>query len=209
MKVIHKKSSELNDRLQSQMTALDGLYREWNARINVISCKDMEQLYIHHVLHSLAIAKLLTLKDGARILDLGTGGGFPGIPLAILFPEVEFVLIDGTQKKLRVVEAIASELGLSNVQPLAQRAEEHKGKYEFVVSRAVAPLTELYQWARPLIAREPQRHALPNGLVALKGGDIQKETRALPRKVATEIAAIRDWFSDPWYEEKYVVWVQV
>lgn len=192
-----------------KLTALEGLYREWNARINVISRKDMDHLYLHHVLHSLAVAKFITFKDGARVLDLGTGGGFPGIPLAILFPEVHFTLIDGTQKKIRVVEAIAGGLGLTNVHALAQRAEQHKEKHEFVISRAVAPLIELYQWVRPLIAPHPQRHALPNGLIALKGGDIHKEMKALPRKVAVETTCIHGWFDDPWFEEKHIVWVQV
>jgi 16S rRNA (guanine527-N7)-methyltransferase len=209
MEPILKYFSDINATQQAQFAALEGLYGEWNARINVISRKDMEQLYVHHVLHSLAVAKFITFKDEARVLDLGTGGGFPGIPLAILFPEVHFTLIDGTQKKIRVVEAVAQELGLTNVRALAHRAEQHKEKYEFVVSRAVAPLAELYQWVRPLIAREPQRHALPNGLIALKGGDIEKELKALPRKTATETARIRDWFEDPWYDEKQILWVHV
>lgn len=194
---------------RDRFAQLDALYRTWNARINVISRKDIDQLYTHHVLHSLAIGRFITFQPGARVLDLGTGGGFPGIPLAILFPETHFTLIDGTQKKIRVVEEVATALGLTNVRALAVRAEEHREKYAFVVTRAVAPLLSLYTWSRPLVEAHPQRHALPNGLIALKGGDIPTEIRALPRKVATETADIRGWFGDPWFEGKQVVWVQL
>jgi len=189
-------------------TRLDALYRDWNAKINVISRKDIDQLYTRHVLHSLAIARFMTFQPETRILDLGTGGGFPGIPLAILFPDCTFTLIDGTRKKISVVEAVASDLGLGNVRALALRAEDHREKYEFVVSRAVAPLPELYDWCRHLLRPSPQRNALPNGLIALKGGDLQEEIRALPRKTATEISLISDWFDDPWFETKQVIWVQ-
>ncbi len=194
---------------QQQFAALDGFYREWNAKINVISRKDIDQLYTHHVLHSLAIARFITFQPQARVIDLGTGGGFPGIPLAILFPEVHFTLVDGTRKKITVVEAVAAGIGLSNVRALAVRAEEHRELYDFVVTRAVAPLAQLYEWARPLVLRNTQRHALPNGLIALKGGDVEEEIKALPRKIATEVEEVSSWFDDPWFEGKQVVWVQV
>lgn len=188
---------------------LDPLYREWNARINVISRKDMDHFYVHHVLHSLAIAKWITFRPEARILDLGTGGGFPGIPLAILFPETDFTLMDGTRKKIAVVEAVVTALGLDNVTARAERAEDHKGKYEFVVTRAVAPLGDLYRWSKSLVHPHPQRHALPNGLIALKGGHLETEIKWLPRKTAVETEAIQRWFPDPWFEGKSVVWVQI
>lgn len=199
----------LTEEQKDRFRRLEPLYQEWNAKINVISRKDMEHLYVRHVLHSLAIAKFITFQPETRVLDLGTGGGFPGIPLAILFPAVSFTLIDGTQKKIRVVGEVAEALALSNVRALAVRAEEHREKYEFVVSRAVAPLAELCVWSRHLLAARPQRHALPNGLIALKGGDLREEIRALPRKTATETAAISDWFADPWFESKQLVWVDV
>jgi 16S rRNA (guanine527-N7)-methyltransferase len=199
----------LDDRQRERFAALDGLYREWNAKINVISRKDIDSLYLHHVLHSLAIARFMAFKEGARVIDLGTGGGFPGIPLAILFPETSFTLVDGTRKKIAVVEAVAEALELTNVRALAIRAEEHRERYEFVVTRAVAPLPQLLEWSRRLIQREPQRHALPNGLIALKGGDVEAEIRQLPRKTPTETADIGRWFPDPWFEGKQVVWVQM
>lgn len=194
---------------KSRFGLLEPLYREWNARINVISRKDMDHFYRHHVLHSLAIAKWITFRPEARILDLGTGGGFPGIPLAILFPDTSFTLLDGTRKKIGVVEAVATALKLDNVTARAERAEDHKGKYEFVVTRAVAPLADLYRWSRPLVSPRPQRHALPNGLIALKGGSLEAETKLLPRKTAVETEAIQRWFPDPWFEGKSVVWVQI
>lgn len=209
MQAILKHFPNLSAIQQQQLAALDGLYRDWNAKINVISRKDIDQLYTHHVLHSLAIARFITFQPQARVIDLGTGGGFPGIPLAILFPEVHFTLVDGTRKKITVVEAIAAGLGLTNVRPLAVRAEEHRELYDFVITRAVAPLPQLYEWARPLVQRNTQRHALPNGLIALKGGDIEEEIKALPRKTATEVEDISSWFDDPWFEGKQIVWVQV
>lgn len=200
---------DLSDKQQTQFVELGPCYAEWNAKINVISRKDIDQLYLHHVLHSLAIARFLTFREGAVILDLGTGGGFPGIPLAILYPDVSFMLIDSTQKKIKVVEGVATALGLDNVQAVAQRAEDHKGEYDFVVSRAVAPLSALIQWSARLIKKEPHIHALPNGLIALKGGDIRSEIRELPRHRAVETERIDTWFDDPWFTEKYVVWVQM
>ena len=199
----------LDETQRTRFAALDGLYREWNAKINVISRKDIDALYLHHVLHSLAIARFMGFKEGARVIDLGTGGGFPGIPLAILFPDTSFTLVDGTRKKIAVVEAVAEALELSNVRALAVRAEEHRERYEFVVTRAVAPLPQLLEWSRRLVQSEPQRHALPNGLIALKGGDVDAEIKLLPRRIATETADIGKMFPDPWFQGKQVVWVQV
>lgn len=199
---------DLNDRQREQLAALDTLYREWNGKINVVSRKDIDQLYLHHVLHSLAIAKVIQFKPGARLLDLGTGGGFPGIPLAILFPQAHFTLVDGTRKKITVVTAVAEALGLTNVTAMAVRAEELKGRqFDFIISRAVAPLRQLCDWSFKLIA-DKQRHAMPNGLLALKGGDIQAEIRELPKGSYTEHWPISRFFGDPYFEEKYVVYVQ-
>lgn len=187
---------------------LDGLYREWNARINVISRKDIDHLYEHHVLHSLAIAKVLSLVPGSRVLDLGTGGGFPGIPLAIFFPQVHFTCIDGTHKKITVVREVASGLGLGNVTAVQARAEEWKGeRFDCVVSRAVASLDKLEAWCRPLISSR-QRNPYPNGLWVLKGGDVRKELKTLSRGAYYELFPLSDWFAEPWYEGKFLIYVQ-
>lgn len=208
MQNIEKYFPDLNDRQREQLAALDTLYREWNSKINVVSRKDIDQLYLHHVLHSLAIAKVIQFKPGARLLDLGTGGGFPGIPLAILFPDAHFTLVDGTRKKITVVTAVAEALGLSNVTAMAVRAEELKGRqFDFIISRAVAPLRQLCDWSFKLVA-DKQRHAMPNGLLALKGGDVQAEIRELPKGSYTERWPISRFFADPYFEEKYIVYVQ-
>ncbi|WP_020536749.1 16S rRNA (guanine(527)-N(7))-methyltransferase RsmG [Lewinella cohaerens] len=187
---------------------LDPLYREWNQKINVISRKDIDNLYLHHVLHSLAIAKVVKFMPGARILDLGTGGGFPGIPLAILFPETEFVLIDGIRKKITVVNEVATALGLKNVQGFQQRAEERKGRsFDFVITRAVALMEKIVPWSMPLI-HDKQLHALPNGIIALKGGNVKEELQALPRGTYSEIYPIKKMFSEEFFIEKSVVYVQ-
>ena len=208
MQVILDHFPHLTPEQQAQFAQLDELYRLWNARINVISRKDIDNLYTHHVLHSLAIAKFVQFEPDTQIVDLGTGGGFPGIPLAILFPEVSFTLIDGTRKKITVVEAVAEGLGLTNVLPLAVRAEEHKGKYDFVVTRAVAELSLLVRWSERLLQHKRQLHAIPNGLIALKGGQVKQEMKGLPRKMSVETEPISTWFKDPWFEEKSLVWVQ-
>ncbi len=191
-----------------RFAALEDLYRTWNGKINLISRKDIDQLYEHHVLHALAIAKLLHFQPGAQVLDIGTGGGFPGIPLAIFFPEVSFHLVDGTMKKIKVVQDIAGQLSLTNVRATADRVETIRGRvYDFAVSRAVAPLEQLRQWSHRLL-KEQHRHVLPNGLIALKGGNVQAEIKALPRGEYSEIYAISDWFDLAYFREKYVVYVQ-
>ena len=191
-----------------RFAALEDLYRTWNGKINLISRKDIDQLYEHHVLHALAIAKLLRFQPGAQVLDIGTGGGFPGIPLAIFFPEVSFHLVDGTMKKIKVVQDIAGQLSLTNVRATAERVETLRGRvYDFAVSRAVAPLEQLRQWSHRLL-KEQHRHVLPNGLIALKGGNVQAEIKALPRGEYSEIYAISDWFDLAYFREKYVVYVQ-
>ena len=203
--LIEKYFPQLTDIQLKQFRALDALYRDWNAKINVISRKDIDNLYEHHVLHSLAIAKAIQFRPGTRVLDFGTGGGFPGIPLAILFPEVEFKLIDGTGKKIRVAQEVSSAIGLTNCHPEHLRGEDEKDKYDFVVSRAVMPLPDLVKIVRKNIAK-PQRNALPNGILCLKGGNLQSETQPFHKIVQT--TDIYTFFKEAWFkEQKYVIYL--
>ena len=204
--IILKYFPELTGRQQEQLKALDALYHDWNAKINVISRKDIDQLYEHHVLHSLAIAKTIRFRPGTRILDFGTGGGFPGIPLAILFPDCEFKLIDGTGKKIRVAQEISQAIGLTNCHPEHLRGEDEKDKYDFVVSRAVMPLPDLVKIVRKNIA-STQCNALPNGIICLKGGDLQAETQ--PFRNIVETTDISTFFAEDWFREKYVIYLPV
>lgn len=190
-----------------QFEQLWDLYHDWNSKINVISRKDIDNLYTHHVLHSLAIAKYLNFKSGSRVLDLGCGGGFPGIPLAILFPHVQWHLIDGTRKKITVVNEVAQAIGLENCRGQQIRAEELKGKYDFVVTRAVATIDKLTTWSRRLLSHE-HRNALPNGLIALKGGDVHGEAKLLPKHEYIELTPISKWFNEDFFGDKYVMYVQ-
>ena len=204
MELIEKYFPQLSDEQREQFAKLDALYHEWNEKINVISRKDIDNLYEHHVLHSLAIAKMVNFRPGTQILDFGTGGGFPGAPLAILFPECEFKLIDGTGKKIRVAQEVSNAIGLKNCHPEHLRGEEEKGKYDFVVSRAVMPLPDLVKIVRKNIGKE-QRNALPNGVICLKGGDLQAETQPYRRIVMTQ--ALSEWFSEEWFKEKYCIYL--
>ncbi len=196
----------LSETQREQLTKLEPLYRDWNSKINVISRKDIDNLYLHHVLHSLAIAKFTHFKPGTRILDMGTGGGFPGIPLAILFPEAKFELIDGTGKKIRVATEVAQAIGLKNVTALHRRGEEEHGKFDFVVSRAVMPLPELMKLVRKNIAKR-SGNAIGNGVIVLKGGDIKEEIKPFTKIV--EVEEISQWLSDDWFKEKYVIYIPV
>ena len=204
--IIKKYFPELTERQQEQFEALDALYHDWNAKINVISRKDIDQLYEHHVLHSLAIAKTIRFRPGTRILDFGTGGGFPGIPLAILFPDCEFKLIDGTGKKIRVAQEVAQAVGLTNCHPEHLRGEDERGQYHFVVSRAVMPLPDLVKIVRKNIAK-PQLNALPNGILCLKGGNLQAETQ--PFRNIVETTDISTFFTEDWYKGKYVIYLPI
>ena len=204
MDKILKYFPNLSAEQQQQFAALDALYRYWNAKINVISRKDIDNLYEHHVLHSMAIAKAVHFRADTRILDFGTGGGFPGIPLAILFPECHFKLIDGTGKKIRVAQEVCNAIGLKNCEPQHLRGEEEKGHYDFIVSRAVMPLPDLVKIVRKNIRKE-SKNALPNGILCLKGGDLQAELQPF-RRIA-ETAELSSWFAEPWFKEKYVIYL--
>lgn len=206
MEEILKYFTDLTDKQKQQFAALFDLYKDWNEKINVISRKDIDNLYLHHVLHSLAIAKAVSLRPGTRILDFGTGGGFPGIPLAILFPETQFKMIDGTGKKIRVVNEVATAIGLENVEAVHLRGEEEKGKYDFVVSRAVMPLPDLMKIVKKNVGKE-QRNSLPNGVICLKGGNVEGEMR--PFKKIAEATEITNWFDEDWFKEKFVIYVPV
>lgn len=206
MELITKYFPHLSEEQQNQFAALYDLYTDWNSKINVISRKDITNLYEHHVLHSLGIAKVIQFKPGTEIMDLGTGGGFPGIPLAILFPEVKFHLVDSIGKKIKVASEVAQAIGLKNVTFRHCRAEEEKRLFDFVVSRAVMPLGDLLKIVRKNIQTE-QRNALSNGLICLKGGELEKET--LPVKHKTVIYDLKNEFSEEFFETKKVVYVTI
>ena len=206
MDIILKYFPNLTQDQISKFEQLNELYHDWNAKINVISRKDIDNLYEHHVLHSLAIAEMIRFKPGTKVMDLGTGGGFPGIPLAIMFPETSFYLVDSIGKKIRVCQEVANALSLQNVTTQWCRAEEIKDKYHFVVSRAVMPLVDLVKIIKKNISTE-QINALPNGIICLKGGELEKET--LPLKNQTEIYPLTDYFEEPFFETKKIVYTQL
>lgn len=213
MEIILKYFPDITDLQRDQFARLGPLYEEWNEKINVISRKDLDNLYDRHILHSLALAKVVAFKPGADLLDLGTGGGLPGLPLAILLPEVNFFLVDGTNKKITVVKEIAAALGLKNVQASHSRVEDLRTppSFDFVLTRGVAPLAQLMQWSQRLLKKK-HSHAMPNGLLALKGGDLRAELAALPggRKASSFVEQFRlqKIFPEPIFEEKWVVYVQ-
>lgn len=204
--IITKYFPNLTDRQKEQYEALYDLYTDWNAKINVISRKDIENLYEHHVLHSLGIAKVINFKPGTKVMDFGCGGGFPGVPLAIMFPDTHFHLIDSIGKKLKVAGDISEKIGLKNIDFCHCRGEEEKGKFDFVVSRAVMPLGDMIKIVRKNIAKE-QRNALPNGVICLKGGELQHEIGAF-RHVA-DVTPLDTVFDEPYFAEKKVVFVPI
>ncbi|WP_072530922.1 16S rRNA (guanine(527)-N(7))-methyltransferase RsmG [Bacteroides ilei] len=206
MDIILKYFPGLTDMQKEQFGALYDLYTDWNSKINVISRKDIANLYEHHVLHSLGIAKIINFKPGTGVMDLGTGGGFPGIPLAILFPEVTFHLVDSIGKKVKVATEVANAIGLKNVTTRHCRAEEEKQQFDFVVSRAVMPLADLLKIIRKNIRKE-QHNALPNGLICLKGGELDKEV--MPVRNQALITDLKDFFNEEYFETKKVVYVPV
>ena len=206
MDIILKYFHNLTEKQKEQFGALYDLYADWNAKINVISRKDITNLYEHHVLHSLGIAQVINFRPGTRIMDLGTGGGFPGIPLAILYPEATFYLVDSIGKKIRVATEVANSIGLTNVTCLHERAEEEKGKFDFVVSRAVMPLAELVKIVQKNIV-PLQQNALPNGLICLKGGELEHETMPIKHKVT--IWNLKDYFQEEFFQTKKIVYVSI
>lgn len=206
MDIITKYFPDLTCRQKEQFAALYDLYYDWNSKINVISRKDIENLYEHHVLHSLAIAKYVTFKPGTTVMDMGCGGGFPGIPLAIMFPEVQFHLVDSIGKKVRVASEIATAIGLENVRTSHSRAQDIKDKYSFVVSRAVMQLPDLVKICRKNISKD-QENVLPNGIICLKGGDMSAETH--PFRNSCEIVDVSSYFSEEYFKDKKVVYVQI
>jgi len=193
--ILTKYFPDLTPTQLSQFEQLDRLYHEWNAKINIISRKDIDNLYEHHVLHSLAIARAIDIHTGSRLLDLGTGGGFPGIPLAIMLPKCQFKLIDGTGKKIRVCQEVAASIGLNNVLAEHKRGEDEHGRFDYVVSRAVMPLPDLVRLVRKNATR---------GIACLKGGDIETELRPYPKARVMDISS---WFNEPWFADKKVIYL--
>ena len=204
MNEILKYFPHLSEEQQRQYAALYDLYSDWNSKINVISRKDIDNLYEHHILHSLAIAKFIGFKAGTNILDFGTGGGFPGIPLAIMFPEVNFKLIDGTGKKIKVATEIAKAIGLKNVVAEHLRGEDEREKYDFIVSRAVMQLSDMIRLMRKNISRT-QHNALHNGFITLKGGDLTEETK--PYKNIANVLPLSEWFEEDWFKGKNIIYI--
>jgi 16S rRNA (guanine527-N7)-methyltransferase len=211
MDLIKKYFPKITDAQVAQFEQLPTLYREWNEKINVISRQDIDNLMERHVLHSLAIARVIGFGPEAQVLDLGTGGGFPGIPLAIYFPETKFTLVDATGKKIKVVQEVADAIGLKNVTAIHTRVEDLKllGQFDFVLSRGVAPLDQLLHWGKKFLKKK-HFHALPNGILALKGGNLHPEIKALPGKGKnyTDLFPIKEFFTEEFFEEKSVVYVQ-
>lgn len=206
MDIIRKYFPNITELQAEQFAQLEALYNDWNAKINVISRKDIQNLYEHHVLHSLGIAKIINFRSGTNVMDLGTGGGFPGIPLAILFPEASFHLVDSIGKKVRVANEVANAIGLKNVRFSHARAEEVKDHYDFVVTRAVMPMVDLVKVARKNIQKE-QHNALPNGIIALKGGELDGEIASM-RNIAT-VWELSDFFEEEYFQTKKVVHVSI
>jgi 16S rRNA (guanine527-N7)-methyltransferase len=202
--IITKYFPDLTQKQKDQIEALDSLYHDWNSKINVISRKDIDNLYEHHVLHSMAIAHEIKFREGTNVLDFGTGGGFPGIPLAILFPEANFKMIDRTAKKIRVANEVANAIGLKNVLIEQKSGEEEKGKFDFIVSRAVMPLPDMIKIIRKNIAKD-QHNSLENGVIVLKGGNLKEEIE--PYKNIAEKTELSQWFEEEWFKEKFLIYV--
>lgn len=189
----------------NQFNSLYSIYKDWNAQINVISRKDEENFYLHHVLHSLAISKIIDFKPGTKILDIGTGGGFPGIPLAILFPETKFTLVDSIGKKIKVVNEVSNALGIQNVTGIHERVEKIPGHFDFIVSRAVAPLSDLLFWTKDKLSGE-NFNDLPNGWICLKGGDLTDELKKVKKHIRTY--DISEWYQEEFFETKKIIYVR-
>lgn len=205
MKILKKYFPDLSDLQIEQFEKLEELYKEWNSKINVISRKDIDELYLRHVLHSLGIAKVQKFVPGSKILDVGTGGGFPGVPLAILFPETEFQLVDSIGKKIKVVQGVSEALGLKNLKADHMRAEKVKGEFDFIVSRAVTTMPDFVKWVRKKVAKK-QKHELRNGILYLKGGDLTEELSIF---TSTTLYNLSDYFEEDFFETKKVVYLPI
>ena len=208
VEIVEKYFPKLTDKQSEQITQLLPLYSDWNDKINVISRKDIGNLYERHVLHSLSIAKWTSFKPGTKIMDVGCGGGFPSIPLAILFPEVRFHCVDSINKKLKVINAIAEELELNNIQTTHSRGEEIKERHDYVINRAVAPFTKLLSWTRNCVSNN-QRNAIPNGMISLKGGDLNQELSSIRKKEYYEVTPLSDYFEEEFFSTKYLIYIQL
>lgn len=206
MKIIETYFPNLTEQQIKQLEQLQDLYTDWNEKINVISRKDIGNLYLHHVLHSIAIAKYIHFTAGSKLMDVGTGGGFPGIPLAILFPEVEFLLLDSIGKKIKVAENIAQTIGLTNVEAIHSRVEDEKRKFHFIVSRAVMLLPDLVKLTKKNISKD-QINSIPNGVICLKGGDLTSETEPF-RNIADQVP-LTSYFKEPFFETKKLVYIPI
>ena len=204
--IILKYFSDFTPQQLQQLQSLEELYKEWNEKINVVSRKDIDQIYLHHVLHSLSIAAIADFKKGTDIIDIGCGGGFPGVPLAIFFPEAKFHMVDSIGKKLKVVEAVAAGAGIHNITTQHGRAEEIKNKkFDFAVSRAVAPLKELWTWAKPLLKKQ-HNNTINNGLICLKGGDLHQEISESATR--PKMMSVYDIFPEDYFKEKYILYIK-
>lgn len=205
--LIDKYFPKLSQEQQKQFSLLGPLYKEWNTQVNVVSRKDIDNIYLHHILHSLGIAKQFAFAENTSFLDLGTGGGLPGIPLAILLPECQFVLIDGTAKKIKVANALIEKLELTNCKALHRRSEEMTQKFDFVLARAVTRLKKLIGLSMPLISKT-QQNAIPNGLITLKGGNLLEELQEIKKSFHTEVYPLNPMFEETFFETKYMIYVQ-
>ena len=205
MDLISQNFPELSGIQLNQFSKIEELYKEWNAQINVISRKDIDDLYLKHVLHSLGIAKVQPFLPLSKVLDVGTGGGFPGIPLAIMFPETKFVLVDSIGKKIKVVKAVTESLGLQNVTAINGRAEKVEGEFDFIISRAVTQMDDFVKWVRKKVRRK-NNHKLKNGILYLKGGDLKQELQNFP---SAKLYNLTDYFDDPFFETKKVVHIPI
>ncbi|MFC7525862.1 16S rRNA (guanine(527)-N(7))-methyltransferase RsmG [Parapedobacter sp. GCM10030251] len=206
VEIIYRYFPKLSEIQREQFAELGDLYAHWNAQINVVSRKDIHSLYLHHVLHSLGIAKFINFTPGTHVLDVGTGGGFPGIPLAILFPEVQFRLVDSIGKKIKVVREVATAIGVKNVEADHIRAEQLDERFDFVVSRAVTRLVDFYPWVRNKFLKK-DKNAIPNGILYLKGGDLREEIREA--RLRAEVHALSDYFAEDFFDTKHLVYIPV
>ena len=207
MDILQKYFPSITEKQKQQFEQFAEIFKDWNSKINLVSRKDIDNLFVHHILHSMSIAKIIDFKDGTTVLDLGTGGGFPGIPLAIMFPKVHFTLMDSIGKKIMVVNDIVSQLQLDNVTAIAGRAEEQKTKFDFIVTRAVAEVGKLMAWTKNLYNKK-HINALPNGLIALKGSTYKEEFKAIPYKLYHEAEPISKFFKEEYFKDKYVIYIQ-